>query len=72
MMPEARIIWARRWDRLWGLWLMALFILLPIAAWVQHILTSAASERWVTLVLGAVLFPIGVLHGIAIWFGFLP
>lgn len=61
---------ARRWDRLWGLWLLIALVLMPAAAWVQHILTSALAERWVTLVLGAVVFPLGILHGIAIWLGF--
>ncbi len=68
-MPEARIIWARRWDRLWSFWLLVVFVLLPMAAWFQHIHATAIAGRWAWLVLGALVFPLGVLHGIAIWLG---
>jgi hypothetical protein len=70
VVPEARMIWARRWDRLWGLWLLAVFVLLPLAAWMQHIYTATVAERWFHLVLGAVVFPIGIVNGLAIWLGF--
>ena len=49
---------------------MFVLIGLPAAAWVQHILTCAADERWVGLVLGAIVFPVGIVHGIAVWLGF--
>jgi hypothetical protein len=64
---EARMIWARRWDRLWGLWLMTIFVAVPVAAWLQHIHSAAMAGRWLFLVLAALVFPVGVLHGIAIW-----
>jgi len=69
---KERVAWARRWDRLWGLWLTTIFVVLPLAAWIQHILAAATAGRWVALVLGAVVFPLGMLHGVAIWLGLAP
>ncbi len=68
-MPEARIVWARRWDRLWSLWLLFVFVVLPMAAWFQHVQATATAGRWVWMVLDDLIFPLGVLHGIAIWLG---
>lgn len=71
-MLDSRIIWARRWDRLWSLWLLAVFVVLPLTAWLQHIHSTAVAGRWILMVLGALVFPVGMLHGVAIWLGFGP
>lgn len=68
-MTDPRVAWARRWDRLWALWFMILVIIIPSAAWMQHILTTAGSQRWGVMLFGAIVFPIGVLHGLCIWLG---
>lgn len=47
-------------------------IVIPIvflAAWFTHITTSLAAGAWGLLLVGAIFFPIGIIHGIGIWFG---
>ena len=39
-----------------------------IAAWLTHIFTCFAHEMWGFLIAGALMFPIGILHGIYLWF----
>ena len=39
-------------------------------AWLTHIVTCIADDRWGLLIAGAFLFPIGIIHGIGVWFGF--
>lgn len=39
-------------------------------AWLTHIVTCISSSLWGLLIAGAVLFPIGIIHGFGIWFGF--
>jgi hypothetical protein len=41
-----------------------------LAAWVQHFYTCVMTARWVLLIAGAIVAPIGVVHGFGIWFGF--
>ena len=40
------------------------------AAWLTHVITCLAAGSWGFLVAGALLFPIAIVHGIGIWFGF--
>jgi len=40
-----------------------------IGAWLTHIIVSIATGKFMLLVAGALLFPIGIIHGIGIWFG---
>ncbi len=40
-----------------------------IAAWLTHIVTCLAGGLWGFLIAGAILFPIGIIHGVMIWFG---
>lgn len=47
----------------------AIFGLALIAAWLTHIIVSIQTASWVLLLAGAILFPIGIVHGIGIWFG---
>ena len=37
-------------------------------AWLTHIFTCFAQGLWGFLVAGAILFPIGILHGFYLWF----
>ena len=38
-----------------------------MAAWFTHIFTCFAQSLWGFLVAGAILFPIGILHGFYLW-----
>jgi hypothetical protein len=37
------------------------------AAWLTHIFTCFAQSLWGFLLAGAILFPIGILHGFYLW-----
>jgi hypothetical protein len=38
-----------------------------VLAWLTHIFTCFAEGLWGFLIAGALMFPIGILHGIWIW-----
>jgi len=44
-------------------------LLILVAAWLTHVITCLADGAWGFLIGGAILFPIGIIHGIGIWFG---
>ncbi|WP_019022990.1 hypothetical protein [Thioalkalivibrio sp. ALE23] len=46
-----------------------LTIIAMLAAYVTHVIHSIAEEAWVILVIGALFFPVGIIHGAAVWFG---
>lgn len=46
-----------------------LFTLTLIAGWVTHIIVCIQTASWALLIAGALMFPIGIVHGIGIWFG---
>jgi len=37
--------------------------------WITHIFACLSTEAWGFLIAGALFFPIGIIHGIGIWFG---
>jgi len=39
------------------------------AAWVTHVIVCIKTASWVFLIAGALCFPIGMVHGIGVWFG---
>jgi len=49
--------------------LWALLITATFGAWLQHVVTSISNEAYILLVAGAIMFPIGIIHGWGIWFG---
>lgn len=52
---------------------MAAFFFLLLScfpAWITHVLNTIQDEQWVLLVVGALFWPVGVVHGWGIWFGF--
>ena len=40
-----------------------------ILAWCTHIAVASQAKAWLLLIAGAIMPPIGVVHGIATWFG---
>jgi len=46
---------------------IALYIAV-IAAWLTHIFYCFGHAMWGFLVAGAIFFPIGILHGLFLWF----
>jgi hypothetical protein len=41
-----------------------------VLAWLTHIYVCFSGNRWGFLIAGALFFPIAIIHGIGIWFGF--
>lgn len=41
----------------------------PIAAWLTHIVYSIMVEKYLLLIAGAILPPIGMIHGVGVWLG---
>jgi hypothetical protein len=39
------------------------------AAWLTHVVTCLSDGLWGFLIAGALVFPIGIIHGVGIWFG---
>jgi len=40
-----------------------------IAAWLTHVVFCIKTTAWGFLIAGAVMFPIGIIHGVMIWLG---
>ena len=39
------------------------------AAWFTHVVVSIQSAQWMLLLIGALFFPVGCVHGTGTWFG---
>lgn len=44
-------------------------ILACIAGWITHVVVCIKTASWLFLIAGAVCAPVGVIHGIGVWFG---
>ena len=51
-------------DAMFGIFVTLIFV----AAWFNHIFTCFSDGLWGFLVAGAIFFPIGIFHGIWLWF----
>jgi len=40
-----------------------------IAAWTTHVIVCIKTASWILLLFGCIVAPIGVIHGIGVWFG---
>lgn len=38
-------------------------------AWLTHVTVCLMHASWGFLIAGAIFFPVGIVHGIGIWFG---
>ena len=46
--------------------IMALFM---SSAWLTHVIICLLEAKYLLLISGAFMFPVGIIHGIGIWFG---
>lgn len=46
-----------------------LLIVVSVTAWLTHIITCLTLGKWGFLIAGALLPPIGVIHGVGVWLG---
>ena len=40
-----------------------------IGGWLTHVVISIQTASWILLFVGAIAFPVGIIHGIGSWFG---
>ena len=45
------------------------FVVWFVASWLTHVIVCLKTASWGFLVAGAVMFPIGIIHGTGLWFG---
>jgi len=38
-------------------------------AWLTHVVTCISSAKWILLLIGTIVFPVGCIHGTCVWFG---
>jgi len=48
---------------------MIAFALASLAALITHVVVCIKAATWGLLIAGAILPPIGVIHGVGVWFG---
>lgn len=39
------------------------------AAWLTHIIVCLLQAKYLLLIAGAIIFPVGIIHGFGLWFG---
>ncbi len=44
--------------------------IISVLAWFTHLLVCFTDDRWGFLIAGALMFPVAIVHGVGIWFGF--
>lgn len=47
----------------------SLFAVVPIAAWITHVIVCIKSASWILLLFGCIVFPVGIIHGVGVWMG---
>ena len=40
-----------------------------VCAWFTHVVVSIKTASWLLLIAGAIVFPVGCVHGTGVWFG---
>ena len=43
-------------------------LLLSFAAWLTHVIVCIKAAAYVFLIAGAICAPVGVIHGVGVWF----
>jgi len=52
-----------------GGYILIFTVIALLAAWVTHIIHCLVYAKYLLLIAGGFIFPVGVFHGIGIWFG---
>lgn len=45
-----------------------LFLCFP-AAWLTHVIVCLLQAKYLLLIAGAIIFPVGIIHGFGLWLG---
>ena len=48
----------------------AIIYTLIFAAWVTHLVVAIAAKAWLFMIVGALVAPVAIVHGISYWLGF--
>ena len=43
---------------------------ISLAAWITHIVVSIQASAWLFMIVGALIPPVAVVHGVASWWGY--
>lgn len=41
-----------------------------IAAWITHIVVGIINQAWLFMIVGALVVPVALVHGVSVWLGF--
>lgn len=44
-------------------------MLVVLAAWLTHVVVCLMQAKYLLLIAGGIIFPIGAIHGVGVWFG---
>jgi hypothetical protein len=50
--------------------ILLLVMVVCFAGWFTHIVDCLIHQLYVLLLVGVFVFPVGIFHGIGVWFGF--
>jgi hypothetical protein len=50
-------------------YLMIAIVIVSLGAWITHILHCLIHAKYLLLITGAFMFPVGIIHGVGIWLG---
>jgi len=51
------------------LYALLLTLITLTSAWVTHVIYCLLGAKYLLLIAGALVAPVGIIHGIGIWFG---
>lgn len=40
-----------------------------VGAWLTHVIVCIGTSKWLLLIAGAIVFPVGCVHGTGVWLG---
>lgn len=47
-----------------------LFFGAVMAAWITHLVVAISAKAWLFMIVGALILPVAVVHGVSVWLGF--
>jgi len=46
------------------------FYIAIFAAWITHLVIAIQAQAWLFMIVGALIFPVAIVHGFSVWLGF--
>jgi hypothetical protein len=60
----------QRGEAIFGTIVGVLIGIAALSAWFTHVYVCFSDNRWGFLIAGALFFPVAIVHGVGLWFGF--